>query len=80
VKPTQATFLAEGTTPPANSSANSSATANEDETPTRGQSSTFDVEVSRTMVELMSGKQNQIQVVHGSSTGVQIETVQTQAK
>ncbi|HTO81501.1 MAG TPA: Flp pilus assembly protein CpaB [Methylomirabilota bacterium] len=83
-KPTQATFLAEGTpstpsTPSAGKSGSSDTAANEDETPNRGQSSTFDVEVSRTMVELMSGKQNQIQVVHGSSTGVTIETVQTQA-
>jgi pilus assembly protein CpaB len=87
VKPTQATFLADtGSTQPSPSAGtdnNSTSHANpfeDDEAPSRGQSSTFDVEVSRTMVELMSGKQNQIQVVHGSSTGVQIETVQTQAK
>src|SRR5262249_41692383 len=85
VKPTQATFLADTgaqSSPSAGTDNNSATHANpfeDDEAPSRGQSSTFDVEVSRTMVELMSGKQNQIQVVHGSSTGVTIETVQTQA-
>src|SRR5215813_3327789 len=83
VKPTQATFLADTgaqSSPSAGTDNNSATHTNpfeDDEAPSRGQSSTFDVEVSRTMVELMSGKQNQI--VHGSSTGVMIETVQTQA-
>jgi len=86
--PTKASFMADASMPATTpggveKGSNSSSTTGssnvamgEDETPTRGQSSTFDVEVSRPLVELMSGKQTSIQVVHGSATGAAvIETV-----
>jgi Flp pilus assembly protein CpaB len=49
--------------------------ASEDEMPVLGTTSTLDVEVSRPLASRVLGKGSGIQVIHGSTSGVAIETV-----